>query len=276
MKFKVILMLLISIIFTSAVTASSINGDYSGKPIVTVSYMGKELKVEDIPAMIDDGRTMVPLYLLKQLGYELSWDGGKYSVDIKPTTQAVNRQKLSSQEIAKLSDRVGMLLAYNQDGKPISQGTGFVVNKEGLMISCYHVIKGTIKYLFENYGRSTMYSTDFRSIEKDVIGVTLNRLPENTGKTFSYIPYSSKLPEVGDKIYAIGYPGGILSISDGYVSKILQDNGKTTIIHNAKVAPGSSGGALINEYGEAIGITSSENFAIPMIYVQQEIDKIKQ
>jgi oligoribonuclease (3'-5' exoribonuclease) len=65
-----------------AVQASGINGDYKGDPIVRVLTEGKELQAEDVPAVIHDGRTVVPLYLLKQAGVYVQWDQSNYQVQL--------------------------------------------------------------------------------------------------------------------------------------------------------------------------------------------------
>lgn len=71
---------------------------------------------------------------------------------------------------------------------------------------------------------------------------------------FNYIPIASTSPSVGDKVYAIGSPRGLENtFSSGEVS---QWRDKNLMQISALIDHGSSGGALINEYGEVIGITS--------------------
>lgn len=69
-------------LFAGVVSATSINGDYNGKPIVKVKSDGKELTVEDAPAVIMDGRTMVPISMLRQIGADVTWDQTTYSVNV--------------------------------------------------------------------------------------------------------------------------------------------------------------------------------------------------
>ncbi|MNV65170.1 putative serine protease HhoA precursor [compost metagenome] len=97
-----------------------------------------------------------------------------------------------------------------------------------------------------------------------------------------FLPFNTALPEVGDKVYAIGSPEGLENtVSEGIVSGIRSNNGITVIQHTADITHGSSGGVLLNEYGEAIGITSGGvagtniEYAVPMMYVQQGFDTLK-
>lgn len=69
-----------------------------------------------------------------------------------------------------------------------------------------------------------------------------------------YIPIAKFKPQVGEKVYAIGSPRGLENtFSSGEVS---QWRDKNLIQISALIDHGSSGGALINEYGEVVGITS--------------------
>ena len=65
---------------------------------------------------------------------------------------------------------------------------------------------------------------------------------------------TNRRPIIGNKIFAIGSPRGFTNtLSTGEISQLRGDN---FIQINAPIDHGSSGGALINEYGEVIGITS--------------------
>lgn len=79
---KAVLVVIMFMLFAGMVSAASINGDYNGKPIVKVKSDGKELTVDDAPAVIMDGRTMVPIYMLSQLGITVTWDQKTNSVDV--------------------------------------------------------------------------------------------------------------------------------------------------------------------------------------------------
>ena len=69
-----------------------------------------------------------------------------------------------------------------------------------------------------------------------------------------YIPIAKNKPSVGEKVFAIGSPRGLENtFSSGEVS---QWRDKNLMQISALIDHGSSGGALINEYGEVVGITS--------------------
>ena len=74
-------------------------------------------------------------------------------------------------------------------------------------------------------------------------------------KNVPYLNVTNRKPVIGQKIYAIGSPRGLENtFSSGEISQLRGDN---VIQINAPIDHGSSGGVLLNEYGEAIGITSA-------------------
>jgi hypothetical protein len=69
------------LLVTGVVTASSINGEYKGNPIVKLKSNGQTLDT-DVPAILYDGRTMVPISALRQLGVKVNWDKKTHAVDV--------------------------------------------------------------------------------------------------------------------------------------------------------------------------------------------------
>lgn len=102
----------------SVVQASSMHGDYKGDPIVQVLSGGKKLLVEDAPAVIRDGRTVVPLYLLRQAGVEVKWDAEKYNVDLTlpDPSRAFSGDLKKLSEKAKEYEASNLRLTYNEYG----------------------------------------------------------------------------------------------------------------------------------------------------------------
>lgn len=82
MKKKIAAVLLLSTLIAGTVSASSINGDYKGNPIVKVRSNGTLLD-PIVPAQIIDGVTMLPLRdVSTALGAAVKWDQNTYSVDL--------------------------------------------------------------------------------------------------------------------------------------------------------------------------------------------------
>ncbi|PYI51513.1 stalk domain-containing protein [Paenibacillus flagellatus] len=100
------------------VQASSLHGDFNGDPIVNVIAGGKKLLVEDVPAVIREGRTLVPLYLLKQAGVDVKWDADNYNVELTlpDPSQSFSGNLKKMNEQAKEHEAGNVRLTYNEYG----------------------------------------------------------------------------------------------------------------------------------------------------------------
>jgi hypothetical protein len=86
---KIILVGIMFMMFMGVVSASSINGDFEGNPIVKLLNDGNLVSPDDVPAIIYKGRTMVPISLLKKMGVDVGWNQKTYSVNISfPANQS--------------------------------------------------------------------------------------------------------------------------------------------------------------------------------------------
>ena len=144
-------------------------------------------------------------------------------------------------------------MVFTSDGTNTYQGSGFFINSNGLAVSNYHVFIGTGigDEVIKLAGSNTAYKVVEvlqKSEEGDFILFRVNY--NNT----NYIPIAKNKPSVGEKVFAIGSPRGLENtFSSGEVS---QWRDKNLMQISALIDHGSSGGALINEYGEVVGITS--------------------
>ncbi len=174
-----------------------------------------------------------------------------------------------------------VFMVYGGDGESVDQGSGFVINSNGLAVSNYHVFNGMMRVGVKMFGQDRLYIINKQDIiafneSEDYIIFKLpsSILSSTLRPSFTYIPVAKSKPEIGDKVYTIGSPKGLENtFSSGEVSAFRDM--PYTIQINAPIDHGSSGGALINEYGEAIGITSAGqddsganlNFAIDLVRV---------
>lgn len=146
-----------------------------------------------------------------------------------------------------------VFMVFTTDGNNVYQGSGFFIGDNGLAVSNYHVFKGTTigDEAIKMPGDDTAYKVSEiyqRDEQEDFILFRVDYDNECS------IPIADKQPQIGDKVFAIGSPQGLENtFSSGEVS---QWRGKNLMQISALIDHGSSGGALINEYGEVVGITS--------------------
>ncbi len=139
------------------------------------------------------------------------------------------------------------------------QGSGFIIDKEGHILTNYHVIADArqLEVTLHNRKkyRATVVGVD-RSHDLAVIQIKADDLtPMVLG--------DSRNLQVGQKVYAIGNPFGLSgTLTRGIVSSIRsvqEPDGMTideAIQTDAAINPGNSGGPLLNWHGEVIGINT--------------------
>src|ERR1700674_5539453 len=139
------------------------------------------------------------------------------------------------------------------------QGSGFIIDKDGHVLTNYHVIADArqIEVTLHNRKkyRATIVGTD-RSHDLAVVQI---KAPDLTPMVLG----DSGNLQVGQKVYAIGNPFGLAgTLTRGIVSSIRsvqEPDGMTideAIQTDASINPGNSGGPLLNWHGEVIGINT--------------------
>ena len=163
-------------------------------------------------------------------------------------------RELTTNELAALRGSVVYIeVSGYKDGKTFgASGSGFFISSDGRLVTNYHVIDGATSGTVKLEDGRTAAIASVLGYDKDidlaVITVAGSGFPAMTvGR--------SDLAVVGDRVIAIGSPLGVFqnTVSDGIISKVWADAIQT----NAAVSHGSSGGPLLNRYGEVIGIITA-------------------
>jgi len=177
--------------------------------------------------------------------------------------------ELSSEEIySRCKNAAVMIYKFDRDNALLGYGSGVIVSGSGLVYTNYHVVEGAYRVEIRN-GNDIYDSIPFAGINP-FIDAAILKLPEGN-YTFVNIPSVNDY-KIGSSIYALGNPQGYTkTISYGIISALRSNDGPNQIQFTAPIAPGSSGGALLNTNGELIGITTScvtigqnMNFAVPI------------
>lgn len=183
---------------------------------------------------------------------------------------------------------VGILTFVDEDGyMPFAQGSGIVMTEGGYIITNAHVIEDAngIVVVLDNKKEyvATLIGADYMT-DIAVIKIEASKLtPAEFGNSDDVV--------LGEGVIAIGNPAGLAgTITQGIVSgvdrKIRADDvgyRMNCIQTDAAINPGNSGGALVNMYGQVIGINSSKyiatgyegiGFAITMNEVKPIVESI--
>ncbi len=223
----------------------------------------------------------------KPEGNVLSIGGTPQESQIKNTaTTAVNTSKMSIPDIYdKVSPAVVSIIStsagnssYFQSSGASSSGSGVILSADGYIVTNNHVIDGA--------SIITVKTTANQSFDAQVVGkdarTDLAVLKVSSEQTLPFAELGdSSVLRVGDMALAIGNPlqeALASTLTVGYISAInrtmvIEDRQMTMLQTDAAINPGNSGGALINVYGQVIGINTAKStgydveglgFAIPI------------
>jgi len=146
----------------------------------------------------------------------------------------------------------------NQKSKE-SSGSGFFISKN-IIITCDHVIAGSKELIINIDGKG--YSAQILQSNSSTDLAVLRVIGYESPYFFNISSFTKE--ELGNRIYAIGFPlsnilGAEVRITDGIISaKNGIESNPTYFQMSASIQPGNSGGPVLNEKFEVIGITSSK------------------
>lgn len=188
-------------------------------------------------------------------------------------SMTAKRGALSAEQIsAACAPAVFYIDIYALNGTWAGSGSGFFISPDGFAITNFHVAANSSQLVITMQDGKTYSDVDILDGLQDRDLALL----KVSGSDFPYLKLadSSEVAQ-GQKVYALGSPRGLENtMSEGIISNPKRLLGDLEYIQTtAPIAPGSSGGALLNEAGKVVGVTSSSiaggssggnlNFAVP-------------
>ncbi|GFN30081.1 S1C family serine protease [Paenibacillus xylaniclasticus] len=173
-------------------------------------------------------------------------------------------------------------------------GTGFIVQKDGYIMTNQHVIAGADQIQVTLQGESEPYTANVVG-EREELDVAILKIKPRSGSNASFPTVKlgdSDTVNIGDMVVAIGNPYGLdQTLTVGVLSakerpiQIQDGNTTRTYEHllqtDASINPGNSGGPLLNSAGEVIGMNSAGEteaqgigFAIPTTTMKSVIQEV--
>lgn len=203
-----------------------------------------------------------------------SQPGTQLTLNNKPDSTGSEAVNLSEGQLT-ITDRYNKVLpstvgivGYIQSQQSIfggeqSQGSGIILSADGYIVTNAHVVSGATSIKVVLNDNSEYNATVVGSDEKTDLAVLKI---DATGLTPAEFGNSDQM-QIGEQVIAIGNPGGLElagTLTVGYVSAVnrpITTTGGSTIDciqTDAAINPGNSGGALVNSYGQVIGINSQK------------------
>ena len=210
-----------------------------------------------------DGHTLLGVLLDKRLCTAEAADALGLRSERLTARQTADRY-LSAVLRLELYDSEAMQVA-EEERTSSANASAFLISPDGLAVTNYHSIDGAV------YGTATLVTGEVFAIERvlyydtdiDIAVIRISRTNTHgeAAARFNTIALAgTDEVRVGDVVYAIGNPLGLgLAMSQGVVSATAHDADLSTlpcIVSDATISRGSSGGALLNEYGHAVAVTT--------------------
>ena len=216
-------------------------------------------------------------------------------INSKPSdSSSSSSDGMSGEDIyKKVSPSVVSVISTTSEGQ--GSGSGVIMSSDGYIITNNHVVEGAQSV--------SVQLNDGTSLDAEIIGtdeqtdLAVIKVSSSAELTAAEFGDSDEL-QPGEYAYAIGSPGGVQfanTITGGRISAInrdltVNDRVMSLIQTDASINNGNSGGALINEYGQVVGITSAKlsgnafgsatvegmGFAIPINTAKDIVDEIIQ
>lgn len=162
--------------------------------------------------------------------------------------------------------------------------TAFVVSSNGYLVTNYHVIDNADSIYVEGQ-RERWLRFQVEEVLSDARhDLTILRIVDSSFIGFAELPYTFRNEEadLAEPVYTLAYPRRDMVYGEGSISALSGYKGDTiTYQISIPVNPGNSGGPLLDEYGNLLGIVSGKNtdmdgaaFAIKARYLKEMADSL--
>ena len=211
-------------------------------------------------------------YLLKQQSNQIT-NLMREMIDLKASSEAV------SEAIVEGITKGNQKAVYAPANL---EGSAFALNNKGYIITSSHMIKGADSVFVQN-GSLERTLTEVVLIDSKLDIAILKILNAEVSKTWDVpFSFSEKPTDIGEKVYTLGYPRKDMVYGEGSLSSLSGYFNDTAMYQiSIPVNPGNSGGPLLNDQGNVIGvirgkITSAEatGFAVKSNEIFRSIDAL--
>ena len=202
-----------------------------------------------------------------------------YTLLVKQVDQIKRSQRALSR---KVDNQLGEAPAAPVRDNKFS-GTGFALTADGYLVTSAHVIQGADSLLVEGRDHQRYHAEPVFADAKHDLAIL--RIRDAKFSSFGRLPYVFKdgQADLGERVYTLGYPREDVVYGEGALSARSGFGGDTAFYQvSIPVNPGNSGGPLLDERGNLIGVVSgrqddvqSAAFATKSSYLVRVVDSLK-
>lgn len=166
----------------------------------------------------------------------------------QPSTP-LNEPAIKPKESLNFNNVEGAIVRLQGDN---GTGTGFFFHQDGYVLTNAHVVKD--QEIIQGYIGSSPVLYEFElHANGDILDLDLAVLKVIDDADYKVLKFAHELPKLADNLIAVGNPKNLgISVSKGALSRITDKEYQLDLTVN----PGNSGGPVINEDGEVVGVIS--------------------
>ncbi|GAA4918517.1 serine protease [Mucilaginibacter defluvii] len=162
------------------------------------------------------------------------------------------------------SHKIKQQLSSSSNGKKIVNpgkfsGTGFALTANGYLVTNYHVVKDADSVYVQNVDGDAYHAkVIYTEPAQDIAFLQIN---DASFKSLGSVPYNFKRAksDLGEEVFTVGYPADVIAFSEGALTSPAGFNGDSSAYELSILArPGNSGGPLLDNKGNLIGIISGK------------------
>ncbi|MES2457934.1 MAG: serine protease [Bacteroidota bacterium] len=218
--------------------------------------------------------TMAMLYSINQNTQQIS--------GLEMMKNEVGKFKTSQNSLIRKINSIAKTKVPKEERPANYGGTGFALTANGYILTNLHVIEGAESITaVDNNGASYKVRVIRTDSQYDL---AILKITSDNFKGLSALPYRLKRNTIGmgEEVYTLGFPKDDAVYGRGYVSSKTGYNGDTTQYQvSIPVNPGNSGGPLLDQQGNIIGVISAKQnqvdgatFAVKSKYIQEALNSI--
>ena len=242
--------------------------DQTADTIVTVTVSGGAritaplLRQNESGVVLDLGEDVISINANRVLGVQKPLTSSDAGQD-QETQGLFTLGRLEEKPVSSLVRRFGDAVVVVKT--PMGLGSGFIISKNGHLVTNYHVIEGStsLSVTVFNRGKRGYERQQIKDVKilamQPLRDLALLQIQADAWKNLNVEPLVITKKDdvrVGDMVFAIGNPLGLeRSVSQGIVSSTTRTMGHLRLIQtDASINPGNSGGPLFNARGEVVGV----------------------
>ena len=165
----------------------------------------------------------------------------------------VANAEIPEQVVEKARNATVLIVRGNADASSIGNGSGFFVAPDKIVTNIHVVDDAAMVFAVSPEAVYNIESVIGYDLKYDLVILKVSGESEY---------FSLDEGQIGEQVFAVGYPGGGYKVTEGMVHGIRSSNGELRLTSSNEdpiLAPGNSGGAVLNSNGQVIGIATSTN-----------------